>query len=69
MAKKVLSLLVDKRHEDDAWGLVAVQDLFTGVLIPGKNPKMSIHRNHDQTDFSRPDRHGYQIYCPASAPG
>lgn len=34
--EKVQSLLVNKRHEDDAWGLVTIQDLITGVLIPGK---------------------------------
>ncbi|TKB24005.1 CBS domain-containing protein [Desulfopila sp. IMCC35006] len=34
--ENVLSLLVSKRHENDAWGLVAVQDLITGVLIPAK---------------------------------
>ena len=34
--EKVQSLLVEKRHEDDAWGLITVQDIITGVLIPGK---------------------------------
>ncbi len=34
--ENVLSLLVSKRHENDAWGLVVVQDLITGVLIPAK---------------------------------
>ena len=34
--ENVLSLLVTKRHENDAWGLVVVQDLITGVLIPAK---------------------------------
>ncbi len=34
--ENVLSLLVSKRHENDAWGLVAVQDLIAGVLIPAK---------------------------------
>ncbi len=34
--ENVQSLLVNKRHEDDAWGLVTIQDLITGVLIPGK---------------------------------
>ncbi len=27
---------MEKRHEDNAWGLVTVQDIITGVLIPGK---------------------------------
>ncbi len=34
--ENVQSLLVTKRHENDAWGLVVVQDLITGVLIPAK---------------------------------
>jgi signal-transduction protein with cAMP-binding, CBS, and nucleotidyltransferase domain len=36
---KVSSLLVDKRHEDDAWGIVAVQDLIRGVLITDRIPE------------------------------
>jgi CBS domain-containing protein len=31
------SLIVEKRHPDDAWGLIAVQDLIRGVIIPGKS--------------------------------
>lgn len=34
------SILVNKRHEDDAWGLVSVQDLISDVLVPNKNPEM-----------------------------
>ncbi len=34
--EQVSSLIVEKRHEDDAWGIVAVQDLITGVIIPGR---------------------------------
>lgn len=34
--EKMHSLLVTKRHADDAWGLVSVQDIINGVLIPGK---------------------------------
>jgi CBS domain-containing protein len=34
--EKVHSLLVAKRHADDAWGIVSVQDIINGVLIPGK---------------------------------
>lgn len=34
--EKVHSLLVNKRQADDAWGLVSVQDIINGVLIPGK---------------------------------
>jgi len=31
------SLLVEKRHPDDVWGLVAIQDLIRGVIIPGRS--------------------------------
>jgi CBS domain-containing protein len=33
--EKVHSLLVEKRHDDDAWGIVTVEDIINGVLIPG----------------------------------
>ncbi|RJP96245.1 MAG: CBS domain-containing protein [Desulfobacteraceae bacterium] len=33
---QVTSLLVKKRHPDDAWGIIAVQDLIRGVIIPGR---------------------------------
>jgi len=36
-ANRVSSLIVEKRHEDDAWGLIAVQDLIKGVIIPGRS--------------------------------
>lgn len=36
--KKVSALLVEKRHPDDAWGIVAVQDLIKGVLITVRTP-------------------------------
>jgi CBS domain-containing protein len=26
-------LLVEKRHPDDAWGIIVVQDLITGVIL------------------------------------
>nr|WP_320011124.1 CBS domain-containing protein [uncultured Desulfobulbus sp.] len=35
-SERVHSLLVNKRNEDDAWGLLSVQDIINGVLIPGK---------------------------------
>ncbi len=35
-AEKVDSLLVNKRSENDAWGIVSVQDIINGVLIPDK---------------------------------
>lgn len=28
-------LLVEKRHPDDAWGIIVVQDLIKGVILPG----------------------------------
>ena len=37
-SEKVFSLLVKKRHADDAWGLVIVQDFIKGVIIPGRSP-------------------------------
>ena len=37
-SEKVSCLLVKKRHADDAWGIVVVQDLIKGVIIPGRSP-------------------------------
>jgi len=37
-SEKVFSLLVKKRHADDAWGLVIVQDFIKDVIIPGRSP-------------------------------
>ncbi|MFZ5799459.1 MAG: CBS domain-containing protein [Desulfobulbaceae bacterium] len=37
-AEKVSYLLVDRRHPDDAWGIVVVQDFIKGVIIPGRSP-------------------------------
>ena len=34
--ERVHSLLVNRRHENDAWGLVSVQDIINGVLIANK---------------------------------
>jgi signal-transduction protein with cAMP-binding, CBS, and nucleotidyltransferase domain len=34
--EQVSSLIVEKRHADDAWGILAVQDLIKGVIIPGR---------------------------------
>ena len=34
--ERVHSLLVNKRHADDAWGIVSVQDIINNVLIPAK---------------------------------
>jgi signal-transduction protein with cAMP-binding, CBS, and nucleotidyltransferase domain len=37
-SERVFSLLVEKRHENDAWGILAVQDFVKGVIIPGRSP-------------------------------
>lgn len=37
-SESISSLLVNKRHSDDAWGIVAVQDLIKGVMIAGRSP-------------------------------
>ena len=36
---KTFCLLVNKRHPDDAWGIVVVQDLVKGVIISGRSPE------------------------------
>jgi len=36
--EKVSSLLVKKRHIDDAWGIVVIQDFIKGVILPGRSP-------------------------------
>ena len=36
--EKISYLLVEKRHENDAWGIVVVQDFVKGVIIPGRSP-------------------------------
>jgi CBS domain-containing protein len=38
-SEKISSLLVRKRHIDDAWGLVAVQDFIKGVIMSGRSPE------------------------------
>jgi len=37
-SEKVSSLLVEKRHADDAWGILVVQDFIKGVIISGRSP-------------------------------
>lgn len=37
--EKVASLLVNKRHSDDTWGIVVVQDFLKGVILPGRSPE------------------------------
>ncbi len=35
--KQTRYLLVEKRHEDDAWGMVVVQDFIKGVMVAGRS--------------------------------
>jgi CBS domain-containing protein len=35
-SEKVSCLLVQKRHDDDAWGIVVTQDFIRGVIIAGR---------------------------------
>ena len=37
-SEKISSLLVKKRHSDDAWGILVVQDFIKGVIMPGRSP-------------------------------
>ena len=37
-SEKVSCLLVKKRHADDAWGILAVQDFIKGVIMQGLSP-------------------------------
>ena len=37
-SEKVSSLLVNKRHPDDAWGILVVQDFIKGAMIAGRSP-------------------------------
>ena len=32
-------LLVAKRSEDDAWGIITIMDLVKSVIVPGRNPE------------------------------
>ncbi len=36
-SEKLSYLLVDKRNDDDAWGIVAVHDFIEKVIIPGRS--------------------------------
>jgi CBS domain-containing protein len=36
--KQTRYLLVEKRHDDDAWGMVVVRDFIKGVLVAGRSP-------------------------------
>jgi CBS domain-containing protein len=37
--KKVSSLLVNRRGQEDAWGIVTRKDVVNKIVDPGKNPK------------------------------
>jgi len=37
-SEKVSSLLVNKRHADDAWGILVIQDFIKGVIVSGRSP-------------------------------
>lgn len=37
-SERVFSILVKKRHENDAWGILVVQDFIKGVLIADRSP-------------------------------
>jgi len=37
-SENVTALLVDKRHPNDAWGIVTVPDLVREVIAPGRSP-------------------------------
>ncbi|MBU0664391.1 MAG: CBS domain-containing protein [Proteobacteria bacterium] len=37
-SEKVSCLLIKKRDDDDAWGIVVVQDFIRGVMVPGRSP-------------------------------
>jgi CBS domain-containing protein len=37
-SEKTSALLIKKRHVNDAWGILVVQDFIKGVIIPGRAP-------------------------------
>lgn len=37
-SERVASLLVNKRHDNDVWGIIVVQDFIKGVIIPERSP-------------------------------
>ena len=36
---RATELLVAKRNEDDAWGIVTIMDLVNDVIVPGRDPE------------------------------
>ena len=37
-SEKSSALLINKRHVNDAWGILVVQDFIKGVIIPSRAP-------------------------------
>ena len=37
-SKNAFSVLIEKRHADDEWGIIVVQDFIRDVLIPNRSP-------------------------------
>ena len=37
-SEKIRCLLVEKRHPDDAWGILVVQDFIQGCIMAGRSP-------------------------------
>lgn len=37
-SENVSALLVEKRHVDDVWGILVIQDFIKGVIIAGRTP-------------------------------
>lgn len=37
-SKNVFSILINKRNENDEWGILVIQDFIKGVLIPNRSP-------------------------------
>lgn len=39
-ASNVSELLVNKRNENDAWGIVTIMDMIKGVILPDRGGKV-----------------------------
>ena len=38
-SSQATELLVAKRNDDDAWGIVTIMDLVNNVIVPGRDPE------------------------------
>lgn len=38
-ASRVSELLVAKRNEEDAWGIITISDLVKHIVVPGRDPE------------------------------